>query len=187
VGGQEKVANLHGSIECVNPRCEAFQCVYTRARDTNSAVAIAIAGASVHFHPHCIYSQETTPTMNPSHRAGSHNMLLSPMMMPQEPPLGRREYTYTAFRDFEEWYIQGRSTWDPDYIMDHRCRLKQEARQKERWIQAKLSDNDVERNERSYQQHPGRPDYGIQGTRLRRPEYNSVRRFPSPTSIMEDE
>ncbi|KAK3812952.1 MAG: hypothetical protein J3Q66DRAFT_347018 [Benniella sp.] len=51
VGGQEKVVNLHGSIECINSRCEAFRCGYTRARDTNSAVAIAIAGASVHLHP----------------------------------------------------------------------------------------------------------------------------------------
>lgn len=50
--GTVKLSKLHGAIECFNPACPSFQVGYTiRPRDTHSAVAIMIAGASLLLSP----------------------------------------------------------------------------------------------------------------------------------------
>jgi hypothetical protein len=47
VNGNERLVKVNGAVECVNKACPSFKCNYTiKARDTHSAVAIAIAGAS---------------------------------------------------------------------------------------------------------------------------------------------
>jgi hypothetical protein len=52
VKGVVKTIRVKGSQECVNPECESFRRGHTiKARDVNSAAAIAIAGASTLLHP----------------------------------------------------------------------------------------------------------------------------------------
>jgi hypothetical protein len=52
VGGKTKCIRLHGTVECINPECISFRCGYShRARDTNAAVNIAIAGHSLLTSP----------------------------------------------------------------------------------------------------------------------------------------
>lgn len=47
IKGTSKRVTLNGGIECINPDCVSFKCGYTtRGRDSNAALAIAIAGAS---------------------------------------------------------------------------------------------------------------------------------------------
>lgn len=50
--GNLKIIRIHGATECTNPACPSFGCGYTiRGRDTHSAVAIQIAGASLQLSP----------------------------------------------------------------------------------------------------------------------------------------
>lgn len=81
VGGKEKVVNVHGSVECVNPRCRSFQSGYTRARDAHSAVAIAIAGASVLLDPERQvlppFARTTLPRNYPNHKPQSPDWIRS--------------------------------------------------------------------------------------------------------------
>ena len=52
VKGTIQTVRVKGAQECVNPDCESVRRGHTiRARDTNSAAAIAIAGASTILHP----------------------------------------------------------------------------------------------------------------------------------------
>ncbi|KAK3815084.1 MAG: hypothetical protein J3Q66DRAFT_343783 [Benniella sp.] len=52
VKGKIQTVRVKGAQECVNPDCESVRRGHTiRARDTNSAAAIAIAGASTILHP----------------------------------------------------------------------------------------------------------------------------------------
>ncbi|KAG0256593.1 hypothetical protein DFQ27_005639 [Actinomortierella ambigua] len=51
VKGQEKLVNVNGAVECVNPDCVSVKSGYCqKPRDTHAAVAIAIAGAHQLFH-----------------------------------------------------------------------------------------------------------------------------------------
>src|SRR5690349_4281407 len=47
VGGIIKTTKVNGTVKCVNPDCPSFRVGYTmKARDTHSAMAILVAGAS---------------------------------------------------------------------------------------------------------------------------------------------
>ncbi|KAF9109796.1 hypothetical protein BGX27_007170 [Mortierella sp. AM989] len=58
VHGEMKSVSVHGTVECVNPDCMSFRVGYTiKARDTHSAVAIAVSGSSILFST----NRETLP------------------------------------------------------------------------------------------------------------------------------
>jgi len=48
INGRITSVKIHGAVECINPSCISFKCGYTiKPRDPHSAIAIAIAGASI--------------------------------------------------------------------------------------------------------------------------------------------